>query len=152
MSSVPDLKSFGDFFVWCAGQGLTGNQEISAAFGRTPQTVRNWRCKRTRSRLGVPPRHLGLACAGYAEARRQTGQVAPLPEVALAWFDSWRVNHGLATLEATGVAFGLTRQAIHNWSKRGRLPRWLPLACLGYETEKSAAAESTSPAVVDSLT
>lgn len=141
MSSVPELKSYNDFFAWCAGHSLTSNQEISAAFGRTPQTVRNWRCNRTRSRLGVPPQHLSLACGGYAEARRQNAEVTPLPDVAPVWFETWRRNHGLATLEATGLAFGLTRQAIHNWSKRGRLPRWLPLACLGYETRNPTGGE-----------
>jgi DNA-binding XRE family transcriptional regulator len=135
-----DLSSYEHFFDWCRRQGLTSDRHVAAAFGRTPQTIRNW--KKGRSLPSVPPSHLSLACVGYEESRRRTGElVPPFPEMTVTWFDMWRRSHGLDTLEATGEAFGLTRQAIHNWHKRDRLPRWLGLACLGYEHSIARAAK-----------
>ena len=131
MSTV-DLNSYDAFFDWCARQGLHTDRNIADAFGRTPQTVRNW--KKARASGAAPPLRLELACLGYEASRRRTGElIPPFPEMSLGWFEMWCRSHGLATLEAAGDAFGLTRQAIHNWHKRGHLPRWLPLACLGYE-------------------
>jgi hypothetical protein len=133
MSLVPDITSYKAFFDWCRVQGLESDRHIAAAFGRTPQTVRNWK-RNQEAASASPPLHLTLACKGYEASRRSSGElVPPFPEMTVGWFSMWRQNHGLSTLESTGEAFGLTRQAIHNWHKRHRLPRWLPLACLGYE-------------------
>ena len=132
------MATYGEFFAWCGEQGLVTDRNVADAFGRTPQTVRNWKRSRARARDGKPPLHLSLACMGYEASRRRTGElIPPFPDMSIAWFDMWRRSHGLETLESTGDAFGLTRQAIHNWHKRGRLPRWLPLACLGYEESVS---------------
>lgn len=146
MASV-ELASYQEFFDWCKRQGLESDRNIAQAFGRTPQTVRNWKKGRGEEGLSTPPLHLSLACRGYEASRRRTGAlIPPFPEMSVGWFNMWRRSHGLDTLEATGVAFGLTRQAIHNWHKRGRLPRWLPLACLGFD-EGASAAEA--PAAVE---
>lgn len=125
------MTSYEEFFVWCKSQGFRNDREIANAFGMTPQTVRNWRAK-VRPGASAPPAYLSLACLGF-EATRPAGGVAKPPEWSVEWFEAWRQHHNLQTLERTGGAFGLTRQAVHNWFKRKSLPRWLPLACLGYE-------------------
>ena len=140
MSLVPEMNSYQTFFEWCRVQGLETDRQVALAFGRTPQTVRNWKRSQENDATASPPLHLTLACRGYEAARRNSGDlVPPFPEMTMGWFSMWRHNHGLGTLESTGAAFGLTRQAIHNWHKRHRLPRWLPLACLGYEESGLAA-------------
>lgn len=132
-----NLPSYEAFFEWCERQGLAGDRRVSEAFGRTPQTVRNWKRNVSGATGAIPPLHLSLSCLGH-EVSKRDGISGPLPEeISLVWFQEWRKGAGLETLEATGEAFGLTRQAIHNWHKRRRLPKWLPLACLGYETRQS---------------
>lgn len=144
------MESFEEFFLWCDRQGLQSDRHIASAFGRTPQTVRNWRKSRPRARTGAPPLHLALSCVGYEAARQETGElVPPINQMAMSFFEAWRRYHGLDTLEATGEAFGLTRQAIHNWCKRKRLPRWLPLACIGYERRAASRAAAAAVPVVE---
>lgn len=134
------MTSYEEFFAWCESQGLKSDRLIATAFAMTPQTVRNWKA-RLRSGGGAPPVYLGLACLGYEASRRHHGDlVPPFPSMSLRWFEAWRRHHGLTTLERTGEAFGLTRQAVHNWFKRESLPRWLPLACLGYERRLDSGA------------
>jgi len=131
------MDSYQKFFSWCDRQGLKADREIAEAFGMTPQTVRNWK-HRLEAGEGVPPTYLGLACVGFESARSTgNGEVPRLEPMTVDFFKTWREHRGLETLESTGGAFGLTRQAIHNWFKRDRLPRWLPLACLGYEVRTS---------------
>lgn len=133
MSSV-DLSSYQVFFQWCRSHGLQTDRQIATAFARTPQTIRNWKRGQTGEQSVLPPLHLSLACKGYEFAHAHgTHRNDSSQEPSMSWFQNWRHHHGLDTLEATGDAFGLTRQAVHNWHKRGRLPRWLPMACLGYE-------------------
>jgi hypothetical protein len=129
-----EIPSYESFFAWCREKCLVTDRQIAEAFGRTPQTVRNWKRAR-KDGLGVaPPRHLSLACSGFEALQERPGEIERIVnDGAEYWFQNWRSRHGLGTLESTGSAFGLTRQAIHNWDKRERLPRWLPLTCLGYE-------------------
>ena len=138
------ITSYEEFFSWCDHQGLKSDRLIATAFGMTPQTVRNWR-GRVRSQEGTPPMYLSLACFGYEATREHHGDVIPpFPNMSISWFEAWRTHHGLSTLERTGDAFGLTRQAVHNWFKRQSLPRWLPLACLGYEHNEGLSINSVS--------
>jgi hypothetical protein len=134
------MNSYEEFFAWGEAQGLKSDKLIATAFGMTPQTVRNWKAKARNAApdggVHTPPKWLSLACLGYEAARRNSGGDVPgLPTISVEWFEVWRRRHGLDTLERTGNAFGLTRQAIHNWFKRESLPHWLPLACIGYEQE-----------------
>lgn len=127
------MTGYEEFFAWCKQHGLKGDKMIALAFGMTPQTVRNWRLKLQKGE-GQPPAWLKLACRGFEVAKAETEEPMPsFPKVDMTWFEVWRNHHKLKTLELTGAAFGVTRQAIHNWHKRASLPRWLPLACLGYE-------------------
>lgn len=125
--------SFGEFFTWCEGFGLTKDRSIAQAFRLTPQTVMNWRKGKSRAQYIVLPIHLLLMCRGYEAIRRDSGHVMPeIPTMTIGMFDIWRQYYGLTTLETAGHSFGMTRQAIHNWNTRRRLPKWLPLACYGY--------------------
>ena len=130
------MTSYEEFFAWCQRQGFRNDREIANAFGMTPQTVRNWKAK-VRPGSSTPPVYLSLACLGFEATRPAGGGVAKPPEWGVEWFEAWRHHHNLQTLERTGGAFGLTRQAVHNWFKRKSLPRWLPLACIGYERRTS---------------
>lgn len=127
------MKSYDEFFAWCDRQGLKTDRLIALAFGMTPQTVRNWKALRKDKRR-VPKAWLELACLGYEMARAVSEElIPPFPLVSSEWFDIWRREHGQSTLEHTGHAFGVTRQAVHNWRIRKRLPRWLPIACVGFQ-------------------
>jgi hypothetical protein len=129
-----EITSYEDFFTWCSTLGLVRDLQIAQAFGRTTQTVRNWKGLPAGHPSGLMPLHLILACKGYEVSSRRTGKlVPPFPEMSITWFEMWCGAHGLDTLAGIGNAFGLTRQAVHSWHKRGQTPRWLPLACLGYE-------------------
>lgn len=126
------MKTFAEFFAWCEKNGLADDRSISNAFSCTHQTVHNWRSGRSRMQNGVP-RHVQLQTIGFAAAK--SGKHSLPPNAGMAEFDAWRAERGMGSLEATGRAFGLTRQAIHNWVKRERLPRWIHLACLGHDLE-----------------
>jgi hypothetical protein len=121
------MQTYGDFFTWCASRGLVSNRAISQALFRTPQTIQNWRVKMEQGE--APPKHLSLECAGFDAVK--AGCAMPSPGIAS--FKTWQNAHGLKTLETVGSVFGHTRQAVHNWFAREKLPRWLQLACVGYE-------------------
>jgi hypothetical protein len=128
------IKSYDDFFIWCRSHGLHNDKIIAIAFGITPQTIRNWRIKLNSEVKESPPEYLNLICIGYECCKAKTGEIVPaFPRMTMELFEEWRVIYKLDTLEDTGKVFGRTRQAIHNWKKRFSLPRWLPLACIGYE-------------------
>lgn len=137
------MNSYEDFFSWCELQGLISDREIAYSFSRTPQTVRNWKRSRVEHGNGAPPKHLALECEGY-EFSRRGGRVPSPPKVNLEWFNTWCAANGLDTLESTGDAFGITRQAVHNWRNRGRLPKWLQLASIGYEQRKTHRVTSNA--------
>jgi hypothetical protein len=126
------IDSYGEFFEWCAQRDLLGERKIADAFCRTPQTVRNWKRGVGISRGGRPPLHLKLACAGL-DAERHAGKGDISKELSWEEFKEWKSMRNLKTYEDVGEAFGLTRQAIHNWHKRGTLPRWLSLVCRGFD-------------------
>lgn len=126
-------RTLEEFFPWCATLGLVDNKDISRAFGRTPQTIENWR--RGHSRSGMPriPAHLTLSCVGYEALRRETGMFMPSdPPLTATMFRIWCSYYGLRTLSSVAEVFGVTRQAVHNWGVRGRLPKWLNMACHGH--------------------
>lgn len=132
------MDSYGEFFASCAARGLRTDREIACAFRRTQQTITNWRALVAHG--ARPPRHLGLEVAGYDLV--QAGAAEPRPGIAA--FKAWQNKLGLGTLEAVGGVFGCTRQAVHNWFSRERLPRWLPLACMGHEACASAASAASA--------
>ncbi|MFC4236209.1 hypothetical protein ACFOY8_13415 [Thalassospira xianhensis] len=155
---MTEIKTYGDFFAWCEKQGLKSDRLISVAFHITPQSVRNWKAKNSQYLAGdtkaVPPIWLELSCLGFEAARRHSPEIMPsFPAASLAWFDVWRAQHRLNTLELTSSTFGITRQAVHNWYHRNKTPRWLPMACRGYEVRIRGGEEEVSgPAPVAEAT
>lgn len=125
---VADQFDF-DFFVWCESQGLRSDREIATLFCLSSQTIKNWR----QNPSGVP-RWIFLPCLVYERLATQTiSSPVVLPRMTASWFECWRNRNGLTTYDQVGGVFGLTRQAVHNWSRRGRFPSYVPLVCIGYE-------------------
>ena len=127
------MQTFAEFFTWCTANELSDDRAISQALSCTHQTVHNWRTGRSRGARGLP-RHVYLQTLGF-EARQTETPGGLSVASSIAAFDAWRAERGLESLEKTGIAFGMTRQAIHNWVRRERLPRWIELASLGYDVE-----------------
>ena len=120
-----------DFCSWCDRHGLRTNACIADVFKVSSQTIRNWRKKDKEKFL---PSWVRLACAGY-EAYLETGHDGRtnFPPMTVNSFNRWKTRNGLDTCEQIGHVFGLTRQAVHNWSSRGHYPSYVSMACLGYE-------------------
>lgn len=119
-----------EFFSWCEARGLADNTPIAAVFSVSSQTIRNWRRKAADEAL---PAWVPLACDGF-DALAGGGRGLPiLPPITIGWLAGWQARHGLQTYEDTAQVFSIKRQAVHNWYKRGRLPRWLALACAGHD-------------------
>lgn len=114
--------------------------DIARVFSKTPQTIRNWKRKhkvaQENGRSAPIPHWLALAKRGYEiDCKRPNRRLKKeIEKNGLEWFAVWRKKYGLTTLDKAGAAFGITRQAVHNWvSHRERLPTWIYLACLAYE-------------------
>lgn len=133
-----------EFFKWCEDRGLTKNGEIARLFRLSSQTVRNWRKKDEDELL---PIWVSLACEAL-NSDEQRESAVKLEQMTVEKLSSWQRRNGFKTLDDTAGVFGIERQAVHNWYKRGRFPRWLSLACPGYDLknrskprkEKSIAA------------
>lgn len=118
------------FFAWCEAHGLTRNQDISEAFRVSSQTIRNWHRKKPSELL---PAWVPLACLAVealASGETKPSRAAPM---TVARLSDWQSRHGFRTYDDTAGVFSVTRQAVHNWYKRQRFPKWLSLACLGYD-------------------
>lgn len=112
-----------DFFIWCESNGLISNKEISEAFNVSAQTIRNWKKK------GELP-----LWVHYASIALESGQEVEV--LNFTDFKNWQRENGISTYEETGNAFGIQRQAVHQWFRRGRFPKWLSLACFGYNLKQ----------------
>jgi hypothetical protein len=123
-----------EFFQWCEARGLRDNTPIATVFSVSSQTIRNWRKKDGADEL---PAWVPLACDGF-EALSAGGRAPSLPPITVEWLSSWQVRHALRTYEDTARVFAIKRQAVHNWYKRGRFPRWLALACAGHDARTRA--------------
>jgi hypothetical protein len=119
-----------EFFTWCSRRKLSENTPISAVFCVSSQTIRNWR---KRGDGEAMPAWVPLACDGYDALTDGDGGLPILPKVTVSWLSDWQKRHSLETYEDTAGVFDLTRQAVHNWFKRGRFPRWLAIACAGHD-------------------
>lgn len=136
------IKTYKDFFEWCEARNLVSDKAIAATFLVTQQTVRNWR-KKTGDADEVQYWMI-LASLGYDFARQRSEHIPGTLNMPLEWFTKWRTKHGLETFSQTGKAFGVTRQAVHAWYQRERLPRWIVLGCLGYEVMKGKVAKTAA--------
>lgn len=123
-----------EFFAWCEDRDISSNSAISTVFSPSSQTIRNWR---QRSSDFVMPTWLSLACKGFDSLANDGPPI--LPKITIGWFRSWQRRNCLKTYYDTSRIFGLKRQAVHNWFKRGRFPKWLALACAGHDARVSSA-------------
>jgi len=133
-----------EFFNWCEARGLRDNTPIAAVFSVSSQTIRNWRKKGEGEEL---PAWVPLACDGFDALSAGEGRAPALPPITVEWLSAWQVRHALRTYEDTARVFVIKRQAVHNWYKRGRFPRWLPLACAGHDARirtRTAGPESAA--------
>lgn len=108
-----------DFFVWCVSNNLDTNKDIAESFNVSTQTVRNWKKRETL------PLWVSFACVAIENKHSSF-------EFSFSDFKSWQKQNNITTYEETGDAFGIKRQAVHQWFRRGRFPKWLSLACFGY--------------------
>lgn len=132
-----------EFFRWCEARGLRDNTPIAAVFSVSSQTIRNWRRKDDGEAL---PAWVPLACDGFDALTPGDGRQPLLAPVSVEWLSSWQARHSLRTYEDTARIFDIKRQAVHNWYKRGRFPKWLPLACAGYDARIQSGAGKTDSA------
>jgi DNA-binding XRE family transcriptional regulator len=112
-----------DFFKWCEEQNLLSNVEISKTLNVSAQTIRNWRNKESL------PNWVYFACIAIEK------DFIPM-SFTVSDLKSWQIQNNLQTYEQTGSVFGIKRQAVHQWFRRGRFPKWLGLACEGYNLTK----------------
>lgn len=119
-----------EFFAWCAERGLARSQDISAAFRVSSQTIRNWDRKPDSSPM---PAWVPLACAAIDGLAAGTVSAAELAPMTVTRLSKWQSRHRFRTYDDTAAVFSIKRQAVHNWYKRQSLPRWLSLACAGYD-------------------
>jgi len=131
-----------DFFLWCDQRELRSNPEIAAAFRVSSQTIRNWQRKEEADQM---PAWIPLACLAIETVA--AGEPVPVAEtMTVARLSEWQGRHRFKTYEDTACVFQIKRQAVHNWYKRQRFPKWLPLACLGYDVAKSRIAKDSARA------
>jgi len=121
------------FFDWCGKRGLTKVKSISENFRLSSQTVRNWRKLLEEGKDRELELWVDLACVALdsESARKRAKEL--YPKMGASDLLSWERKHGFQTYEHTGDVFRIKRQAVHNWHKRQSFPKWLPLACAGYD-------------------
>lgn len=110
------------FFDWCSGKGYVTNLQIADALNISTQTVRNWKRLDDDARL---PIWVLYACEAIDTEIK-------VDSMDIDSFKSWQKTHDLLTYESTGGVFGISRQAVHQWFRRGRFPKWISLACAGF--------------------
>ena len=131
------------FFAWCDERELTRNQGISAAFRVSSQTIRNWQRKEPSDPM---PAWVPLACAALdAISAGEVSSERALP-MTVSRLSEWQASHRFKTYDDTANVFSIKRQAVHNWYKRQRFPRWLALACIGYDIRTRGVASKDSAA------
>jgi hypothetical protein len=130
-----------EFFDWCVRHHLETTRDIVAIIPVSGQTVRNW-MKKLPDDDDLAP-WVAYACHYYDVTAGETGDLAPsaIPSMTVSELKEWQTGHGFKTYKATGDIFGIKRQAVHNWHKRGKFPRWLALACAGYDLSLQSKAK-----------
>ena len=134
-----------EFFAWCARHDLNTTKDIVTVIPVSGQTVRNW-AKKLADGDEMKP-WVGYACAYFDRTAGEKAKLAPsdVPQMTVSELKEWQAGHGLSTYKATGDIFGIERQAVHNWHKRGKFPRWLGLACKGFDLTPQANGRSERP-------
>lgn len=122
-----------EFFDWCVRHRLNETSDIVTVIPVSGQTVRNWMKKHPDEDELAP--WVDFACHYYDETAGENGDLvaSSLPAMTVSELKEWQLRHGFKTYKATGDVFQIKRQAVHNWHKRGKFPRWLSIACAGYD-------------------
>lgn len=150
-----------EFFSWCARHGLKETSDVVAVIPVSGQTVRNWMNKRkdddelapwvyfaTRFydiKMGAEADLKGVRLDSAGDEGKDSAQHLPpplLPAMSVSDLKDWQHRHGFTTYKATGDVFGIKRQAVHNWFKRDSFPRWLSIACAGYDLSIQSMAKA----------
>ena len=109
-----------EFFEACSELSLTTNTQIAKSFNVSSQTIRNWK------KTEVVPTWVTYALISVQKN-------LDCEEFGFTEFKNWQRRNNITTYEQTGNIFGIKRQAVHQWFRRGRFPSWLCLACIGWE-------------------
>ena len=88
---------------------MTSNSAIAGSFMVSSQTIRNWR------KLDEVPCWVDFALHAVREGSTSTN-------FDFSDFKKWQRDNGVSTYEQTGNIFGIKRQAVHQWFRRGRFP------------------------------
>lgn len=134
-----------EFFAWCDERELTRNNGISSSFRVSSQTIRNWLRKEPEELM---PAWVPLACDALDAISAGEVDAARAEPMTVSRLAEWQASHKFKTYDDTANVFSIKRQAVHNWYKRQRFPRWLALACIGYDirTRRSASKDSATAA------
>lgn len=121
-----------DFFQWCKERNLNTDNEISSFFNVTNQTLKNWKKYDDNKKM----RHwIAIVCEGH-DLIIKKGCNLNREEMTIAKFNLWRDKNSIETYNESGLIFDIKRQAIHNWFKRGKIPKWLSLTCNAFDIIK----------------
>lgn len=128
-AAAPAALDKAGFFSRCEEIGVPPSR-ISAEFKVSSQTIRNWRKKDDAEEM---PAWVSLACIAIAAVKDGKASADDVGAVTVAGLSEWQARHGFRTYADTAAVFSIKRQAVHNWYKRQRFPKWLGLACAGYD-------------------
>lgn len=117
--------TYDELMGWARKHDLRTNPQIAAVIRVSPQTIRNWSVRRR------VPSWVRYACVAI------DNNCDPI-DLSVSAIKAWQSRTGLRTYEDTGRVFDLKRQTVHQWFRRCSFPRWLALACAGYDFEKSS--------------
>lgn len=123
-----------DFFNWCYDRELKRNNEIADVFCVSSQTIRNWSRKDDDMIL---PSWVELACLVLEDPDNRLETKLKFPVMTVSQLSAWQRAHGFKTYEDIAGVFGIRRQAVFNWHKRGSFPPWLSLGCAGFDLKTS---------------
>jgi DNA-binding transcriptional regulator YiaG len=119
-----------EFFSWAQSRGLNDAKAIANAMGVSNQTIRNWKS------ADELPGWVSYACVTY-DRSKENPEVS-VPTMTFVDFERWKNRNGMSGYPDVARTFNITRQAVHNWFKRKKLPRYIARACVGFEIVKTA--------------
>lgn len=88
-----------------------------------PLTIKKWRKEPDKDL----PEYMSLFCFGYMIEQN------PPSKTDFNWFRNWRIKNNIKTLQNVADLFGISKQAVNNWYRRGQLPIWLYFSCLAID-------------------
>ena len=108
------------FFKWWDKNQFENNGKVIPWH---PLTIKKWKQELDKDL----PEYMSLFCYGY-----MINQNLP-SKTNFNWFRDWRIKHDIKTLQNVADLFGISKQAVNNWYRRGQLPIWLYSSCLAID-------------------